>query len=284
MGSIIENIKTVNKLNRIFKDIEWLILRAKDKPLSKEEAAKHYARAVELFAFNFEDGLYSSEGTTEKKSADDVVNLYVKEWDETSFNPSNVIQDEIDKILINFQWHIEDFQYWNDDERHDFGNDEIDVEQIDVDKEAYYGYEDMDDKKRGYRRSVLSYIELKALKKLYQEDHFDLMVDSICFLPSSFDIESYLVEMNRTVTTIGIGGEDEVDGITCFRFLDRWKKRSLGTHFRGDSLEFYYSTVLGQIPLGVERYYKFPNALKANYDLCKLNNFRDIIKEMKSLT
>ena len=270
MGSIIENIKTRNKLNRIFKDIEWLILRAKDKPLSKEEAATYYARAVELFAFNFEDDLYSSEGTTEKKSVDDVVNLYMKEWDETSFNPSNVIQDQIEEILIDFQYY--------------FDSDEIDFEQIDVDKDAYFGYGTIEDDKRGYRRSVLSYIELKALKKLYQEDHFDLMVDSMCRLPSYFFLESYLIQMNRTLEEIGIGEEDEVNGITCFRFLNRWKKRNLGTHFLGDSLEFYYSTVLGQIPLGIERYYKFPNALKANYDLCKLNNFRDIIKEMKSLT
>ena len=251
-----DGLKNKRKLNNIQNEVSDLILKSKEKPLSEIDASKIYAKAVEKFAIHFECTL---DGLNANSTVVDVVENLTAE---AKFNsPISRLENSLKRELTNFHQNYPDSK---------------------VDMMEYY---DQWDDEYNFQECVYNYSEIRALFNLYKNDCYDFLVDAIARLVySAFNIQNYFIEPHRLIDVIE-SSDRKGKTYLSFHYWNKWLK-SPGRDFymnKGELRMYHSSEILGSIPLGIERYYKFPKVLKANNDLCKINNFKDIISEMESL-
>jgi len=258
-----DEITVRNKLKKFYKEFEAKLSEIKKFSLSEDEANNYLLVLVEI-ALSYFPYLYVDE-MVEESSRDSsapppskieisiyLANLYAVDQKDFAKSLNQRIKNSLikfDSALCLVDKPLGEFPFLNFDDHWD--EDEI---------------EDL-------KLSVRRYADAKVLKKISKNDCYDLMLDSFFSIFSELDFGKLTHDTPPRI-------ERNRDYPVHFQYPLYWITRKPGSFLGRESDVFYFSDLLGPIYSGLEKYYKFPNALKANYELQKIDNFQTTIQEM----
>jgi hypothetical protein len=263
---MLDEITIRNKLKKFYKEFETKLSEIKQHSISEDEANNYLLALIETalsyFPYLDVDEMIEESGRAASAlppSNSEIASYLVDTYGVSQKESLKEVNKCIKSSLNNFEFALAMAdESLGEVPLLNFSSTQFDAEEI-----------------RDLKVRVFEYSDATILKKVLSEDCYDLMLDSFfcCFSTLDFGKLTYdtpprVESANRELYPVP------------FQYPIRWIKFNHRSFLGGDTKIFYMSDIVGPIYSGIERYFKFPNALKANYELGKIENFKTTIKEI----